>query len=68
MRLLHELAGTNLPYLSKDKKDKKYFTLQFALKFAINTCFEEEARGYASHFMETLSKNEWMIKLEFILI
>ena len=42
--------------------------MQFALKFAINTCFEEEARGYASHFMETLSKNEWMIKLEFILI
>ena len=37
--------------------------MQFALKhgvlkFVINTCFDGEARGFAFHFVEILSKNE----------
>ena len=59
LRLLHELRDTNLSYLSKDKKDIKKFVLQFALKFLINiSCFDEEARGCASHFVEIIFKNE----------
>ena len=42
LRLWHELRDTKLSYLSKDKKDKKKVTMQFALKhgvlkFVINT-------------------------------
>ena len=58
LRLLHELRDKNFSHLSKDKENKKQFTLQFALKFVINTCFDEEARGFPFHFMEILSKNE----------
>ena len=59
LRLSHELRDTNLSYLSKDKKDIKKFVLQFALKFLINiSCFDEEARGCASHFVEIIFKNE----------
>ena len=58
LRLLHELRGTNFSYLSKDKEDKKQFALQFALRFVINICFDEGARGFALHFVEILSKNE----------
>ena len=46
--LLHELRDANLSYLSKDKEDKKEFTLQFASNFVINTCFDEEAGGLHS--------------------
>ena len=46
-------------YLSKDKKEIKKFVLQFALKFLINiSCFDEEARGCAFHFVEIFSQNE----------
>ena len=52
LRLSHELRDTNLSYLSKDKKDIKKFSLQFALKFLVSiSCFDEEARGYAFHFI-----------------
>ena len=59
LRLLHELREIRI-YLvyQKIKEIKKQFTLQFALKFVINTCFDEEARGFALHFVEFLSKNE----------
>ena len=43
----------------KDKKDKKMFKLQFALKFIINiSCFDEEAMGCAFQYVEILSKSE----------
>ena len=58
LRLLHELRDKNFSHLSKDKENKKQFTLQFALKFVINTCFDEEARGFALHLVEILSKKE----------
>ena len=58
LRLLHELRDPNLYYLSKDKKNTKWFTLQFALKFVINTYFDEEAIGFAFHFVEIFSRNE----------
>ena len=60
LHLLHELRDMNLSSLSKDKECKKQFaiTWQFALKFLINTCFDEEARGFAFHFVEILSKND----------
>ena len=58
LRLLHELRDKNFSHLSKDKENKKQFTLQFALKFVINTCFDEESRGSALHFVEILSKSE----------
>ena len=56
-------ARVNSSYLLKDKKDKKKLTIHFALKFIINiSCFDEEARGYAFHFVEVLSKNDLNLK------
>ena len=53
----------------KMEKDIKKFVLQFALKFLRNTSwFEEEARGFASQFVEIFSKNELTMKLGLILI
>ena len=52
LRLLHELRDMNI--YQKLRRFKK-FTLQFALKFVINiSCFDEEARGCAFHFVEIL--------------
>ena len=58
------LAGGGLwwvvaAYLSKDRKEIIKFLLKFALKFLINiSCFDEEAKGCACHFVENFSKTE----------
>ena len=45
-------------YIEK-KKDLKKFVLQFALQLLINiSCFDEETRGCAFHFVEIFSENE----------
>ena len=56
LRLSHELRDKNLSYSSKVIRK---FVLQVALKFLLNiSCFDEEARRCAFHFVEKFSKNE----------